>query len=102
MTKSTAIPQTTTENDWQKRALNAEAKLEETMKRMDYLEAQIRLLTQKRFGSSSEKTPSNQLSLFGDTFNEAEATAEPFAEEPDLVNVEVKGHKRKKKRTRDE
>jgi hypothetical protein len=69
---------------------------------MEYLEAQVRLLTAKRFGTSSEKTPVDQLSLFGDAFNEAEATAQPFAPEPDLGTIEVTGHKRKKKRTRDE
>lgn len=99
----------TTEINWQERALRAEAMLEkttarldETTQRMEYLEAQVRLLTAKRFGASSEKTPDNQLSLFGDAFNEAEATAQPFAPEPDLSTIEVTGHKRKKKRTRDE
>src|SRR5690554_2826002 len=92
--------QTTTEINWQERALHAEAVLEETIQRMEYLEAQVRLLTAKRFGASSEKTSDNQLSLFGDAFNEAEATAQPFAPEPDLSSIEVTGHKRKKKRTR--
>ncbi len=103
MTKLAATPQkNTTEYTWEERALRAEARLEETNKRLEYLEAQIRLLTMKRFGSSSEKTPVNQMALFGDAFNEAEATAQPFAPEPDLSSIQVAGHKRKKKRTRDE
>lgn len=61
---------------------------------MEYLEAQIRLLTAKRYGRSSEKTPKNQLKLFEDVFNEAEATAEPFAPEPELITVLA--HKRAK------
>ena len=66
----------------------------EALKRLEYLEAQIRLLTAKRYGRSSEKTPKNQLNLFEDVFNEAEATAEPFAPEPELITVSA--HKRAK------
>ena len=83
-----------TEYSWQERALKAEAQLAEALKRVEYLEAQIRLLTAKRYGRSSEKTPKNQLNLFEDVFNEAEATAEPFAPEPELITVSA--HKRAK------
>jgi len=83
-----------TEYSWQERALKAEAQLAEALKRVEYLEAQIRLLTAKRYGRSSEKTPKNQLKLFEDVFNEAEATAEPFAPEPELITVSA--HKRAK------
>ena len=67
---------------------------------MDYLKAQMRLLTAKRYGASSEKSKQNinQLSLFDSAFNEAEASAEPFAPEPELVTVPA--HKRKKSKKR--
>lgn len=102
MKNTLATPQNIKEYSWQERALRAEALLDETQKRLQYLEAQVRLLTTKRFGASSEKTPSNQLSLFDDVFNEAEASAKPFAPEPDLSEVKVTSYKRKKKRTREE
>src|SRR5699024_5265965 len=50
---------------------------------------QFRLSQQRRFGSSSEKTDSNQLSFF----NEAEETADPTAQEP---TVETITYQRKK------
>jgi transposase len=56
-------------------------------------------LTAKRFGASSEKTHNGQPSLFESLFNEAEATAESFAPEPELVTiVEHKRAKSKGKR----
>jgi transposase len=85
--ENTATTNNPTEYSWQERARKAEAQLAEALKRVEYLEAQIRLLTAKRFGRSSEKTNKNQLQLFEDVFNEAEANAEPFAPEPELITV---------------
>lgn len=86
----------TTEYSWQERALKAESQVTNLLDEMEYLRAQIRLLTQKRFGSSSEKaTYDDQMKLF-DAFNEAEANAEPFAPEPDLITVPE--HKRAKRK----
>ncbi len=99
METNNARPQTTTENiPWQERALHAETLLGEMQgvlaqanEELAYLKAQVRLLTAKRFGASSEKTAEGQQSLF---FNEAEITAEPFSPEPDLTDV--KPFKRRK------
>lgn len=57
------------------------------------------MLQAKRFGASSEKAnkeSKNQLKLFDDAFNEAEVTAEPLAQEPELITVPE--HQRKKKK----
>jgi transposase len=78
----------------EERSLKAEAELAKVLQKLQYVEAQLRLLTAKRFGRSSEKTNKNQLQLFEDAFNEAEATAEPLAPEPELVTVQA--HKRTK------
>lgn len=86
--------------DWKARALAAEAALAEKSARVEYLEAQLRLQTAKRFGSSSEKTVHGQELLKFGIFNEAEATAEPLAPEPDLSDV--KPHKRRKSKRRRE
>jgi transposase len=71
--ENTAKTPDPTEYSWQERALKAEAELAKALKRLEHLEAQIRLLTAKRFGRSSEKTNKDQLQLFEDVFNEAEA-----------------------------
>ena len=98
--KNTAKTPTTTEQSWQERAIKAEAQVESLLQELEYLKAQMRLLTAKRYGASSEKSKQNinQLSLFDSAFNEAEASAEPFAPEPELVTVPA--HKRKKSKKR--
>ena len=93
-----AKAQSSTEESWQERALKAENRLEEALKEMEILKAQIRLMTAKRFGSSSEKTHKGQLKLFDSAFNEVEAIAEPFADEPELITVLE--HKRAKSKGR--
>lgn len=57
---------------------------------IDFLMAQMRLARRKQFGASSEKSEYDQLCLF----NEAEATADEHAAEPDVS--EVRAHHRKK------
>jgi len=86
---NTSETTTTTESMWEQRALEAEAKLTSVLSEMEYLKEQIRVLQRKRFGSSSEKTKgiTDQMKLFDSMFNEVEATAEPFAPEPDLITV---------------
>ena len=59
--------------------------------KVEWYEEQFRLSQQRRFGSSSEKTDADQLSLF----NEAEGTSAPTVEEP---TVETVTYKRKKQR----
>ena len=95
MVNTTETP-TTTEQSWQERAKKAESQVATLLQEMEYLKAQVRLLTAKRYGASSEKSKqnSNQLSLFDSVFNEAEASTEAFAPEPELVSVPA--HKRKK------
>ena len=94
--KTIAPPRSTSENNWQERALRTEALMEDALKELEYVKAQVRLLTAKRFGASRERTPQEQPSLFESVFNEAEATYEPFTPEPDLT--EVKGYQRKKRK----
>ena len=56
----------------------------ETLKALvRWYEGQFRLAQRQRFGSSSEKTHPDQLSLF----NEAEAESDPAKEEPTLETV---------------
>jgi len=59
--------------------------------KLKWYEEQFRLSQQRRFGSSSEKTNSDQLSLF----NEAEDTADSAIEEPTVQEIT---YKRKKQR----
>lgn len=58
-----------------------------------YIE-QLKLKAREKFGSSSEKVDSNQISLF-DLFNEAETLQQPITVEPEIESV-VKEHSRKK------
>ncbi len=72
---------------------NAEkdAKLNEKDAKLKWYEERLRLLAQRRFGSSSEKTPMpDQISLF----NEAEDTADPQLEEPKLETITYQRKKR--------
>lgn len=66
-----------------------EIEKEELEAKLKWYEEQFRLSQQRRFGSSSEKTDADQLSLF----NEAEDTANSTVEEP---TVEMITYKRKK------
>ncbi|MCM3742393.1 transposase, partial [Oceanobacillus luteolus] len=58
--------------------------------KLKWYEEQFRLSQQRRFGSSSEKTNPDQLSLF----NEAEDTANPEIEEPTLETITITRKKR--------
>ena len=51
--------------------------------RLKWYEEQLRLMNQKRFGSSSEKSSPEQLNLF----NEAEESANPRTEEPQMETI---------------
>ncbi|WP_188634427.1 transposase, partial [Lentibacillus kapialis] len=59
--------------------------------KLKWYEEQFRLSQQRRFGSSSEKTDSDQLSLF----NEAEDTTDSTIEEPTVESIT---YQRKKQR----
>jgi transposase len=104
MKKTTNLPTPTIE-DLQKRCellekqkAELEAKLEkekmELEAKLKWLEEQLRLYQQKRFGTSSEKTNPDQLEL--SLFNEAEAEANPNLPEPTVETITYQ--RRRKKR----
>jgi len=66
------------------------AQITDLQQRVDFLMSQMRLARQKQFGSSSEKSEYDQLSLF----NEAETYTNENAPEPEVT--EIKAHYRKK------
>jgi transposase len=70
-----------------------QVQVEELTAKVKWYEEQFRLSQQKKFGSSSEKTPENQIAL--ELFNEVEQEANPQLSEP---TVETITYKRKKKR----
>ena len=67
---------------------------EELTAKLNWYEEQFRLSQQRRFGASSEKSNSNQLSIF----NEAEDEAQTKQQEPDLEEVTYKRRKGKNKK----
>lgn len=93
MTKSSDHP---TEN-LQERCDFLEKQVVELASKVKWYEEQFRLSQQRRFGSSSEKTPSDQLEL--SLFNEAEVEADAVSEEP--VSETVTYRRRKKRGQRE-
>lgn len=71
-----------------------ELEKEELEAKLKWYEEQFKLSQQRQFGSSSEKTNPDQLSLF----NEAEDTANPTLEEPAFETVTYKRKKSKGQR----
>lgn len=71
-----------------------EMEKEELEAKLKWYEEQFRLSQQQKFGSSSEKTNPDQLSLF----NEAEDTANPTLEEPTIETITYKRKKNKGQR----
>ncbi|SFS45247.1 IS66 family transposase [Marininema halotolerans] len=98
MRKTTAKTQPTTIEDLQERCASLEEQntsLEqqniELAAKLKWFEEQFRLSKQRQFGTSSEKSDSDQLEL--DLFNEAEVEADPAIAEP---TVETITYRRKK------
>ncbi|WP_397379148.1 IS66 family transposase [Paenibacillus sp. YYML68] len=89
MTKRAESPQPQTLDEYKTYSEALEAEVNKLKKQVHMLLEQSKLAQHKRFGSSSEKTPLNQLFLF----NEAEQAANPALPEP---TVETVTHKRKK------
>lgn len=89
MENTTKAPKTT--EYYKEQAEKLQLEKEELEIKVKWYEEQFRLAQQKKFGSSSEKTNPDQLSLF----NEAEDTADQAVEEP---TVETITYKRKKQR----
>ncbi|MEF3310863.1 IS66 family transposase [Paenibacillus sp. GYB004] len=77
MENQTNLPPTTEEQLFKLAHENAELKA-----KLRWYEEQFQLAQRRRFSSSSEQTPPDQLLLF----NEAEAEADPAQEEPTLEN----------------
>ena len=75
--------------------------LEEEYERLQFkaqwLEEKLNLNLSKRYGKSSEKGCKGQIEL--DIFNEAESESSSSVSEPEIEDVVVKEHKRKKKRS---
>ncbi len=74
------------------------AQLVDNNRQIELLTEQIRLMNQRHFGRSSEKklaVDENQLTIF-DCFNEAETLKKPDTPEPEITEIIVGSHKRKK------
>lgn len=89
MANTTTSPETT--EQLRARCESLEKEKAELNAKLKWFEEQFRLSKQRQFGASSEKTDGNQLSLF----NEAEATADPAAEEPTVETVTIRRKKRR-------
>ena len=77
---------------------SANKQLDENNHRIDLLTEQIRIMNQRQFGRRSEsslQSDDGQLSFF-DVFNEVEGTASPDAKEPEIQEIIIPEHKRKK------
>lgn len=78
--------------------------LEEKNRELEFLNAllsdRLSIAQRKRFGSSSEKYADGYEQLY--LFNEAEAAADPGAEEPSMEEIHPKPYKRKKQKGRKE
>lgn len=93
MTNTTKTPNQTEELSQRVKELEeVNAQQKATIK---WYEEQFRLMQQKRFASSSEKTPDNQIEL--PLFNETEVTEAPEVEEP--TEEEITYTRKKRKRT---
>lgn len=75
----------------------ANEQLADTNRQIELLTEQIRIMNQRQFGKKSEASSEieGQLSLF-DPFNEAEATADSSAPEPEITEVIISSYKRSK------
>lgn len=73
-----------------------EQQIEELSTKLKWYEEQFRLAQQKRFGTSSEKTDPEQLSMFDEAEQEADSKAvEPTVEEITYKRRKTKGKKDK-------
>ena len=81
--------------EMEKRALQAEALLEEKNFRIKYLELEVKMLQNAKYGRKSDSAVNTeQRNLFNfETFNEAEATADIEVKDPEINNEETKEEK---------
>ena len=83
---------------WEEIVAQKDARIAELEALVKHYEEQFRLSQRRRFGASSEKTLINQMSYL---FDEAEATADAQADEPELEEIIYKRRKQKGKRDED-
>lgn len=78
--------------EMEKRASQAEALLEEKNFRIKYLELEVKMLQNEKYGRKSDSAVNTeQRNLFNfETFNEAEATANIEVKDPEINNEETK------------
>lgn len=78
--------------EMEKRALQAEALLEEKNFRIKYLELEVKMLQNEKYGRKSDSAVNTeQRNLFNfETFNEAEVTADIEVKDPEINNEETK------------
>lgn len=79
---------------------SANAMLADNNRQIEMLTEQIRIMNQRHFGRKSEGNLNEiegQLTLF-DSFNEAEASSDPNAKEPEISEVIVSSYKRSKRK----
>lgn len=79
-------------DEMEKRALKAEALLEEQNFKIRYLELEVKMLQDAKYGKKADSAINGkQRDLFNyETFNEAEATANAEVTEPEIDNEETK------------
>jgi hypothetical protein len=77
--------------------IELKAEIKQLEAQVQWLMEQLKLARHRQFGASSEKTSSDQLSLF----NEAEATADPTVTEPEIEQAIPRRRKQKGKREKD-
>jgi transposase len=86
-------PDTKTIDELQNRCALLEQQNAELAAKLRWFEEQFRLSQQRRFGSSSERTDTNQLEL--QFFNEAEMEAQPEQKEPTLETITYQRRKQR-------
>ncbi|WP_430069475.1 IS66 family transposase [Paenibacillus naphthalenovorans] len=96
MSKRTDSP---TLDELQQQNTELTKQVSELSTKLKWYEEQFRLVQQKRFGASSEKTHPDQLEL--NLFNEAEVCVTPPGEEPPTEKVTYERHKRTGKQEED-
>ena len=96
MKTSNSTPQTTTEN-LENRVSSLEKQNAELTEKIAWYEEQFRLSKQRQFGTSSEKTPVDQIEL--PLFNEGEVCQNEQVKEPTIEEITYERKKKRKSRT---
>jgi transposase len=78
--------------------MQLQMKVDELTAKVQWYEEQFRLSRQKKFGSSSEKTPPEQLRFEDALLNEAELVADPKQAEPTVETITYQRRKQRRER----